>query len=62
MYYTTAEIMKRFGVKRDRVAKIARARKWRFIEKMVRNTRAKSYLVEDVEKEAERRRQLGLRQ
>lgn len=55
-YFTTAEIMARFGVTRDRVSKMARYRKWRFIEVAGRgNTRTKLYLAEDVEIEAQRR-------
>lgn len=52
-----AEIMKRFGVTRDRVSKIARARGWQSIKIGTANL----YHRQDVEAEAERRRKKGLK-
>lgn len=55
-FYTTQQIMKYFGVTRDRVSKIARSRKWRF-SWIGRN---KIYNRDDVNIEIKRRREMGL--
>ncbi len=54
-FYTTQQIMKSFGVSRDRVSKIAKARKWRY-GWIGRN---KIYSIEDVQVEVQRRVRLG---
>lgn len=56
-FYTTQQIMKSFGVSRDRVSKIAKARNWRF-SWIGRN---KIYNRDDVNLEIERRLGLGLK-
>ena len=54
-WLTTKEIMMLFGVNRDRVSKIARARKWDFETYKSGNMIAKRYSLKDVQIEANRR-------
>ena len=54
---TTAQIMKQFGVTRDRVSKLARARKWRYTQ----IGPAKLFYRVDVQEEADRRIEKGLK-
>lgn len=56
-FIKTSDIMARFGITRDRVSKIARARKWQCIQIGTANL----YRLEDVEAEAERRKEKGLK-
>jgi hypothetical protein len=56
---STAEIMKRFGVNRQRVAAIAKGRGWRSIT--AGQNRGHLYRAADVEAEAERRIAAGLK-
>lgn len=51
-----AEVMKQFGVNRQRVASIARARKWRY----VKVGQSHLYYRVDVQAEAARRKEKGL--
>lgn len=53
----TAEIMKQFGVTRDRVSKMARDRKWRYRK----IGPAKLFYRVDVQEEAARRVEKGLK-
>lgn len=54
---TTAEIMEQFGISRDRVSKLARDRKWRFVTV----GRSSLFYRADVQEEATRRQEKGLK-
>lgn len=53
----TKEIMEQFGVTRDRVSKLARARKWRYAQ----IGPSKLFYRVDVQEEAARRKEKGLK-
>lgn len=59
MLMQTSEVCKQFGIKRDRVAKIARARKWRYVS--MGQGKPSLWYRADVQEEAARRIEKGLK-